>query len=85
MNNGTIETLFKDRLQENPIFPRTKTRAITDDQGNRLDVILEDAVYVGDREIGASSVPIDVDTLGGIAAEKYATLITNLLMRNGDK
>lgn len=73
MNNGTIQTLFKDRQQQNPIYPKTKMRAVTDDDGNRLDVLLGDMVYVGERASTAQTVPLDADTLGGRLPSEYAT------------
>ena len=37
---GKIQTLFSDKDKTKPVFPRTVTSAITDDNGNRLDDIL---------------------------------------------
>lgn len=71
--SGNIQTLFKNREQTEAIFPRTKVRAVTDDDGNRLDVILEDVVHIGDKVIDTSSIPINADSLGSIPAQDYAT------------
>jgi hypothetical protein len=39
---GTIMSLYSDREQQNAILPRTKTKAITDDNNKGLDAILSD-------------------------------------------
>lgn len=37
---GEIVTLFKDKAKQNPIFPKTKINAISDNNGNGLDQII---------------------------------------------
>ena len=39
---GKIQTLFKDRNKTIPVYPRTKIKAISDDNGTGLEAILED-------------------------------------------
>lgn len=41
MVNGSIETLFKDRKQQEAVFPTTKVKAVSDDNGIGLNVLLE--------------------------------------------
>lgn len=38
---GKIKTLFSDVAKTEALFPRTKTSAVSDDNGVGLDVILE--------------------------------------------
>jgi len=37
---GKIQGLFSDREKTQPIFPITKTKAVSDDNGVGLDVLL---------------------------------------------
>lgn len=39
---GTINSLYLDYEQTKPLFPRTKTKAISDDNGTGLNVLLDD-------------------------------------------
>lgn len=39
---GKIKTLFLDESKTTPMFPRTKVKAISDDNGIGLDAILEE-------------------------------------------
>ena len=41
MVNGNIEALFKDRKQQEAVFPITKIKAVSDDDGVGLDALLE--------------------------------------------
>ena len=41
MVNGNIEALFKDRKQQEAVFPITKIKAISDNDGVGLDTLLE--------------------------------------------
>lgn len=43
---GKIVTLFSDKEKTAPVFPRTKTSAITNDEGIELDTLLENAGIV---------------------------------------
>ncbi len=40
MATGKIKTLFSDKEKTEALFPRTKVKAITDDNGTGLDVLL---------------------------------------------
>ena len=42
MVTGKIETLFRDRQQQEAIFPTTKTKAVSDDNGIGLNALLDD-------------------------------------------
>ena len=69
---GKIKTLFSDVNKTKALFPRTKIKAVSDDDGTGLDAILEDIIYTG--EVGeAAVVPVNADTLGGRPANDYAT------------
>lgn len=39
---GEIKNLYNDRERTNILFPRTKTSAVSDNEGRGLDAILED-------------------------------------------
>lgn len=39
---GKITTLFQDKTKQLPLFPRTKVKAVSDDEGNALTKILTD-------------------------------------------
>lgn len=43
---GTIQTFFSDPEKTKPVFPRTKIKAISDDNGIGLDAILEEVKSV---------------------------------------
>lgn len=38
---ANIETLYQDKNKTSPIYPRSKTSAITDDNGVNVDILLE--------------------------------------------
>ena len=38
---GKLGSLYTDKEQTQPLFPRTKTKAITDDDNIRLDITLD--------------------------------------------
>lgn len=40
--SGEIKSLYLDREENTALFPRTKTKAVSDDRGVNLDVLLED-------------------------------------------
>lgn len=70
---GEIQGLYRDREQTQPVFPLTKVKAVSDDDGVGLNVLLDEMVYKGDA-VGDTSVQLrDADTLGGRAASEYAT------------
>lgn len=70
---GKIQSLFTDREQTQAIFPTTKVKAVTDDNGVGLNAILEDMLYAGDLTEETETAPVDADTLGGRLANEYAT------------
>jgi hypothetical protein len=39
---GKIQSIFLDREKTQPIFPITKTKAVSDENGRSLDVLLDD-------------------------------------------
>ena len=45
MSTGKIKTLYSDKEKTEALFPRTKTSAVSDDEGRGLDAILEDIQY----------------------------------------
>lgn len=73
MATGKIKTLFSDVEKTEPLFPRTKTSAISDADGIGLDVIIENLAYTGDGMEEIQIIPFDADTLGGLPAANYAT------------
>ena len=73
MADGIITTLFSDRTQTEAIFPRTKTSAVSDNNGVGLDAILEHVVYSVPDDIADSSNIINADTLQGYEASDFAT------------
>lgn len=76
---GEIQGLYRDREQTQPVFPLTKVKAVSDDDGVGLNVLLDEMVYKGDAVGDASVQPRDADTLGGHPAADYATqsFVTN--------
>ena len=70
---GKIQSLFIDREQTQAVFPTTKIKAVTDDNGVGLNAILEDMLYGGNLEGEVETAPIDADNLGGRPASEYAT------------
>ena len=42
MATGKIKTLYSDKEKTEALFPRTKTSAVSDNEGRGLDAILED-------------------------------------------
>ena len=70
---GKIKSLFSDETKAEAIFPRTKVKAISDDDGVGLDAILNTVTYVDEYEGDVSSVLLNADTLGGVPAGDFAT------------
>lgn len=71
---GKIKTLYSDINSEEALFPRTKTNAVSDQNGVGLDAILDKAVYtksVNDNELNAA--PVNADTLNGNNADYFAS------------
>ena len=70
---GKIKTLFSDKEKTEALFPRTKINAVSDENGKRLNAILDEMVYVGDITEDVTSTPVNADLLGGRPADEYAT------------
>lgn len=70
---GKIKTLFSDKEKTEPLFPRTKTSAVSTDDGTGLDVLLEHVGYYDDSDGTGASVPVDADSLGGLPADNFAS------------
>lgn len=70
---GKIKTLFSDKEKTEPLFPRTKTSAVSADDGTGLDVLLEHVGYYDDSDGTGASVPVDADSLGGLPADHFAS------------
>ena len=71
---GKIKTLYSDINSEEALFPRTKTNAVSDQNGVGLDAILDKAVYtksVNDNEL--NTAPVNADTLNGNNADYFAS------------
>ena len=70
---GNILTLFSDKKKTKPVFPVTKVKAVSNDEGVGLDAILENMVYTGVNNGEEATAPLNADTLGGRPAEDFAT------------
>lgn len=70
---GKIKTLYTDTEKNEPLFPRTKTKAVTDSDGVGLDALLSNLAYAQEESDEIETSPIDSDTLGGLPADQYAT------------
>lgn len=71
---GKIKTLYSDVKSEEALFPRTKTNAVSDQNGIGLDAILDKAVYtksINDNELNAA--PVNADTLNGNNSDYFAS------------
>lgn len=64
---------LKTFLLKLPFFPKTLTKAVYDEEGNRLDQILRDTFITTDEEEYSGVIPRDADTLGGQQPSYYAT------------
>lgn len=70
---GEIQSLYKDKDKTKLIFPTTKVKAISDDDGVGLNVLLEHMVYSDPEDMEIAATPINADVLGGFPASDYAT------------
>ena len=50
---GNIKTFFEDKVKTSPVFPITKIKAVSDDNGVGLDVLLEEKSDVGHTHTAA--------------------------------
>lgn len=64
---GIIKSI-KSKLSKKTIYPVTRTKAIYDDNGIRLDNIIDNVVELDDIENDTETpdAPRDADTLGGL-------------------
>ena len=63
---GKIQTVFSDKARTKPVFPRTKTTAVSDETGKTLDKILEDITPSPDKIImddQGTNLTTKIDTL----------------------
>lgn len=69
--NGQIQCLYKDRSQTEAIFPITKVRAITDDNGVGLNVLLENLNSGSSLDIGTLQLitTSEIDQICGTSVE----------------
>lgn len=63
--DSAVATLFEDKAKTVPIFPTTKVKAISNDEGIGLDALISDVVYTGDTDEEIETVPLNADTLEG--------------------
>lgn len=69
---GKITNLFADKAMTIPAFPRTKIKAVSDDNGVGLDAILNEMVHAEEYSSDVATVPLNADTLGGQLPSYYA-------------
>ena len=68
---GKIQALYLDRKQTQPIFPITKTKAVSNDEGTGLDAILEEKAskdYVQEKILEVQAGGVD---LSAYAKKEY--------------
>lgn len=73
MTSGKVKTLFSDKEKTEALFPRTKTSAISNEDGIGLDALMENLIYSSNENLNQDTVPLNADTLGGYPAEDYAS------------
>lgn len=81
---GKIKTLFSDKEKTQPIFPRTKIKAVSDDNGVRLDVVLEEMKTATNnaQTIANNAIPkTGGEVVGNIDFSGYAS--TRFKTKNG--
>ena len=69
---GKITNLFADKAMTIPAFPRTKIKAVSDDNGVGLDAILNGMVHAEEYSPDVATVPLNAETLGGRPANDFA-------------
>lgn len=69
---GKITNLFADKAMTIPAFPRTKIKAVSDDNGVGLDAILDGMVHAEEYSPDVAMAPLNADTLGGQLPSYYA-------------
>ena len=73
MTSGKVKTLFSDKEKTEALFPRTKTSAVSNEDGIGLDALMENLIYSSNENLNQDTVPLNADTLGGFPAEDYAS------------
>ena len=76
---GYIKALFADKAKTIPLFPITKTKAITNDEGVILDDLLGSALFLDDGGDDAGVAPVDAATLGGKREDELSVANSGLL------
>ena len=72
-NSGVIKSLYTDSSKTNVLLPRTKTKAVSNDDGIGLDALLGSVPYFGAADGSeVSTAPLNADTLGGFSASDFA-------------
>lgn len=72
---------LKNFFTKQVIYPKTLTKAVYDENGERLDKILRDTMLATDNEEYNGVVPRDADTLGG----KYTKVdVENIIEENNE-
>lgn len=66
-----ITILFADKAMTIPAFPRTKIKAVSDDNGVGLDAILNGVVYAEEYNSDVTMVPLNADTFGGYTVDTF--------------
>ena len=74
-----IVQYFKDKLHTIKEYPITVTRAVFDDNGKRLDDIINDSLLSSDEEEFSGVEPRDADTLGGKPADDFVVKDDNFI------
>lgn len=69
MATGKIRTLFSDKEKTEILFPRTKVSAISDDNGNGLTAVIDNAIN------DASEIYIATDELPSPISSRYKMCI----------
>jgi hypothetical protein len=59
---GKIKTLFSDKARIEPLFPRTKVRAVSDDNNVGLNVLLEN-LKADINTVSAGSIKYNIQTV----------------------
>ena len=73
MSQGKIKTLYSDKQKTEPLYPKTKLNAISDENGVGLEAIMQGLAYTDGLSQNASVPLTDADSLGGRPASEYAT------------
>lgn len=72
---GKITNLFADKAMTIPAFPRTKIKAVSDDNGVGLDAILNGMVHAEEYSTDIATAPMNADTFGGYSVDAFVNKI----------